>query len=309
MIPFEMRINGGAIPLGGIASVASLPERRRTGATGGLLKHSLAAMRDAGQPLSGLYTPHYSLYRRYGWELASRTISSAFPPKTTKPRMPAPAGSYRRVTEDALPELTAMYDEFTRAAQRRACAPREVVAHAGPAHVARRGQRRRHLVERGRGSARLRHLPDVAPADRRADTRDDAARDGLGGARCGSVRGDSVLPAQPRPLDAHRRAGLSRRAVRGGVRGADALLRTAERMVRHDAARRRRAARRRDAPGAAAGVGEGGEHRDHGRLGAVERGHVAHRSGRGAAHRGAHEHDARSPRCTRERSRRSSTAS
>ena len=113
-IPFDMRINGGQTPLGGIASVASVPERRRTGAIGGLLRHALAEMRDAGQPLSGLYTPHYSLYRRFGWEQASRIMSYGFPPKTAKPRLPQPAGSYRRVTVDDWRELAPLYDEHWR---------------------------------------------------------------------------------------------------------------------------------------------------------------------------------------------------
>jgi len=100
VVPFEMYVNGARIPLGGVASVASLPERRRSGAVGGLLTHALASMRDAGQTLSALYTPHYSLYRRFGWEQAGRMISYAFPPKPMRLRFPAPEGSYRRVGVD-----------------------------------------------------------------------------------------------------------------------------------------------------------------------------------------------------------------
>ena len=113
VIPFGMQINGAQIPLGGIASVSSLPERRRTGAVGGLLKYALAAMRDAGQPLSGLYTPHFSLYRRYGWEIASRIESYAFPPKTSKTRLPPPKGAYRRVEADDWRLLDELYGQST----------------------------------------------------------------------------------------------------------------------------------------------------------------------------------------------------
>ena len=52
--------------------MSCLPERRRGGFVSGLLKQSLATMRDAGQPLSALWTPHFSLYRKYGWEIAYR---------------------------------------------------------------------------------------------------------------------------------------------------------------------------------------------------------------------------------------------
>src|SRR5512143_3938832 len=57
-IPFEQYFAGAVIPTGGIASVSCLPERRRGGYVGQLLRHSLASMRDAGQPLSMLWTPH-----------------------------------------------------------------------------------------------------------------------------------------------------------------------------------------------------------------------------------------------------------
>jgi predicted acetyltransferase len=108
-IPFEMRINGAGIPLGGIASVSSLPERRRAGYVGGLMRASLKAMREAGQPLSALYTPHYSLYRRFGWEEASRILSYSFPPKLMRTRLPAPKGAYRRVSAEDWRELDALY--------------------------------------------------------------------------------------------------------------------------------------------------------------------------------------------------------
>ncbi len=100
IIPFEQYINDGRLQVGGIASVSCLPERRRGGYVSALLKQSLATMRDAGQSVSALYTPHYSLYRKYGWELANRMISYSFPPKPMKTRRPPPAGSFRRVGPD-----------------------------------------------------------------------------------------------------------------------------------------------------------------------------------------------------------------
>ena len=109
VIPFEQYVSGANIRLGGIASVSCLPERRRGGHVGALLRESLASMRDAGQVLSGLYTPHYSLYRKFGWEIASRMLSYSFPPKVTRPRMPQPAGSFQRVAPDAWQRLATMH--------------------------------------------------------------------------------------------------------------------------------------------------------------------------------------------------------
>ncbi len=109
IMPFEQYINGAAIPLGGIASVSCLPERRRGGFVKALLVDALAKMRNDGQPLSALYTPHYSLYRRYGWEIAGRIISYSFPPKVTKPRMATPAGRWRRIGPGDWREIDAIY--------------------------------------------------------------------------------------------------------------------------------------------------------------------------------------------------------
>lgn len=96
VIPFEYCFEGVSIPLGGIASVSCLPERRRGGYVNALLRQSLASIRDAGQVLSSLWTPHYSLYRKYGWELATRMISYSFPPKVTRLRAQPPPGTFRR---------------------------------------------------------------------------------------------------------------------------------------------------------------------------------------------------------------------
>jgi predicted acetyltransferase len=113
ILPFGEYLHGASIPCGGIASVSCLPERRREGYVGGLLRHSLEVMRDAGQPLSALYTPHYSLYRKYGWEIASRIISYSFPPKAAGLRLTTPRdGAYHRISAGEWSRLEAMYGAF-----------------------------------------------------------------------------------------------------------------------------------------------------------------------------------------------------
>src|SRR3990172_5202360 len=81
IIPFVTRVNGGSLPMGGIAAVGCLPEHRRRGYVGGLLRKALEMMRERGQVLSGLYTPHFSLYRRYGWEISAMGVLHHLPPK------------------------------------------------------------------------------------------------------------------------------------------------------------------------------------------------------------------------------------
>jgi predicted acetyltransferase len=46
-----------------------------------MLRESLRVMRERGQSVSGLYTPHPAFYRRYGWEVASEGRTYTFKPK------------------------------------------------------------------------------------------------------------------------------------------------------------------------------------------------------------------------------------
>lgn len=112
IIPFEQHLHGQTVSFGGIATVASLPERRREGAVGALLRGALAEMRDAGQALSGLYTPHYSLYRRFGWEISHRMLAYSFPPKALQTRVPRPQGSFERITADRWQSLASLREPF-----------------------------------------------------------------------------------------------------------------------------------------------------------------------------------------------------
>src|SRR5690606_4877171 len=88
IIPNEMYINGALISFGTVSPVANSPLHRRKGHTGALLRHSLGVMRDRGQPLAGLYTPHPAFYRRYGWEIASHQRTYRFKPKDLELQTP-----------------------------------------------------------------------------------------------------------------------------------------------------------------------------------------------------------------------------
>ncbi len=113
ILPLQMFIHGASIPLGGVSGVACLPEHRRKGYVGQLLRHAIALMREQGQPLSSLYTPHPSLYRRYGWMIASSALRYSFVPKEIAPANPArPEGSAYRVTEEEWPTVAEVYRRF-----------------------------------------------------------------------------------------------------------------------------------------------------------------------------------------------------
>ena len=109
----RMFIHGASIPLSGVSHVACLPEHRRKGYVGRLLRHALGVMREEGQPLSSLWTPHPSLYRRYGWVVASGGYFYRFNPKEIAPADPAPAaGNSRRISEEQWPAVAALYSRF-----------------------------------------------------------------------------------------------------------------------------------------------------------------------------------------------------
>lgn len=109
-IPFAMRINGRGLSFGGVGPVVALPQHRRKGHVGALLRRSLEVMRDRGQVLSGLHTPHPALYRRYGWEIASVRKSYSFPPKETALRvLPSDRGRWRMLTPDDWAQADRVY--------------------------------------------------------------------------------------------------------------------------------------------------------------------------------------------------------
>ncbi|HLF77971.1 MAG TPA: GNAT family N-acetyltransferase [Dehalococcoidia bacterium] len=115
IIPAQMRINGGALSFGAVSPVANSPFQRRKGHTGVLLRQSLAHMRQQGQVLSGLYTPHPAFYRRYGWEVAGDGRRYEFKPKDLKLTVrPQQRGSLRPVKPDAWLELDAVFQQATR---------------------------------------------------------------------------------------------------------------------------------------------------------------------------------------------------
>ncbi|MDP2673932.1 MAG: GNAT family N-acetyltransferase [Dehalococcoidia bacterium] len=113
LFPMRMFLHGASIPLSGVSHVACLPEQRRKGYVGRLLRHALGVMREQGQPLSSLWTPHPSLYRRYGWMVASAAYFYRFNPKEIAPADATPAaGSSRRISEEQWPVIAAVYSRF-----------------------------------------------------------------------------------------------------------------------------------------------------------------------------------------------------
>ncbi len=100
-MPYTLGLEGNEVRMGAVTSVVCMPEYRRQGLVGELLRETLKRSRDLGEPLSGLWTPHPALYRRYGWEIATESYRFAFDPKRVALEpAPAPDGKLRELPRE-----------------------------------------------------------------------------------------------------------------------------------------------------------------------------------------------------------------
>ncbi len=108
--PMRRYINGGTIGFGAVGPVACLSAHRRQGHVAKLLRLALERMREKGQWLSGLYTPHDALYARYGWERAEGRKRYEFSPKDVHLRSKGASGSLATVSSADWRRLDAIYN-------------------------------------------------------------------------------------------------------------------------------------------------------------------------------------------------------
>lgn len=80
-VPQIRRFHGTTTAFGAVGPVACAAPYRRRGLVGKLLVLAMERMRERGQWLSGLHTPHDALYQRYGWERAEGKKTYTFAPK------------------------------------------------------------------------------------------------------------------------------------------------------------------------------------------------------------------------------------
>ena len=70
-IPFTMRANGVALPIGGVSAVGTLPEYRRRGLVRRIMTRAFADMREGGRPVAALWASQAAIYQRFGYAMAS----------------------------------------------------------------------------------------------------------------------------------------------------------------------------------------------------------------------------------------------
>jgi predicted acetyltransferase len=109
LLPMEVYVCGKPLAMGGIAGVATWPEKRRGGRVGELLSHSLRIMKDQGQTISMLHPFKFEFYRRFGWETYTEYKKLELAPSQL-PRFPAANGRIVRTTE--LDTLQPVYEAY-----------------------------------------------------------------------------------------------------------------------------------------------------------------------------------------------------
>jgi GNAT superfamily N-acetyltransferase len=72
IFPRRLRLRGAAVPTGGIGTVFTRPELRRSGVASALLARALEAMRARGLELSLLFAERHAFYGRLGWTVWPR---------------------------------------------------------------------------------------------------------------------------------------------------------------------------------------------------------------------------------------------
>jgi len=111
IFPFEIFFGKRVVKMGGIASVATLPEHRRRGYASRMLIESLRIMRERGQIFSMLAPFSYEFYRRYGWELGFHKKKYTLHMKDMK-KFGDPGWSFRPLGPDDADSMNSVYESF-----------------------------------------------------------------------------------------------------------------------------------------------------------------------------------------------------
>ncbi|MGH7336847.1 MAG: GNAT family N-acetyltransferase, partial [Myxococcota bacterium] len=108
--PLAQHFGGRAVPMGGLASVAVVPDRRGEGLATRVCRESLHAMRARGEVISTLYPASTGLYRKLGWEVAGFYVWHKLAPGALH-ALPAPERkAVRPASLAVLANLRACYD-------------------------------------------------------------------------------------------------------------------------------------------------------------------------------------------------------
>ncbi|WP_243296975.1 GNAT family N-acetyltransferase [Bacillus litorisediminis] len=114
IIPFTTMIANKAFSMGGVAGVATYPEKRRNGSVTRLLQAALKEMKQKGQIVSYLHPFNIGFYRRFGWENASEFKMITLEKQNLKPVKdlhPNQGKIVRFNRKESIPFLREVYDQ------------------------------------------------------------------------------------------------------------------------------------------------------------------------------------------------------
>lgn len=111
--PFEIFFYGKTVPMGGVGSVATLPEYRHCRCASSLLIEALKIMKDRGDVFSSLIPFSFAFYRKYGWELGFHRKEYNLLMEDLR-GFGTGKGSFRSVDFDDIPKLAKVYESFAR---------------------------------------------------------------------------------------------------------------------------------------------------------------------------------------------------
>lgn len=106
---FTARIRGEFHHTGGVSAVASPPESRRKGYIGDLLGELHREFREESIAFAVLWPFKYAFYRRFGYAMTNKSLSTSIAPTELDDVVPDPAGSFRRLDADDYAELDGVH--------------------------------------------------------------------------------------------------------------------------------------------------------------------------------------------------------
>lgn len=71
----SVTVPGGAMPMAGITAVGVSPTHRRRGILTRMMRHQLEDVHERGEPIAGLWASESSIYGRFGYGMAERSLS------------------------------------------------------------------------------------------------------------------------------------------------------------------------------------------------------------------------------------------
>lgn len=102
-LPLTTRLNGNAVAMGGVTTVATAPEYRRRGLLRAITSRALAEQREAGQSVAALWASQAAIYQRYGY--TSATLQRSYQIDSVDVQLLEPANGSHTVTRGDPAEL------------------------------------------------------------------------------------------------------------------------------------------------------------------------------------------------------------